>query len=69
MSVVQLLDAQLLDDFQTKYMNEWLPNFILGAQPARNMLAANVGGYDTIAGTWYGYSANTKICRLFYVDK
>ena len=45
------------------------PMFVLGAQPARVMLQGNVAGYDTTAGTWYGYSASTKACRWFYVDK
>ncbi len=61
--------SKLLEEFQTRYLSEWMPNMILGAQPARVMTQGNIAGFDTIAGTWYGYSANTKICRLFYVEK
>jgi hypothetical protein len=32
------------------------------------MLPSNVGGFDKLAGTWFGYSALTKICRLTYMD-
>ena len=59
----------MMEEFQNKFMTEWVPMFVLGAQPARVMLQGNVAGYDTTAGTWYGYSASTKACRWFYVDK
>lgn len=61
--------TQLLDEFQQKFISDWLPNFVLNAYPARNMLAGNIGGYDKSAGTWYGYSSHTKIARWFYLDK
>ncbi len=35
----------------------------------KNMIAGNIGGFDTTAGPWFGYGANTKICRWYYVDK
>jgi len=59
----------LLEEFQTKFVNDWVPMYVLGAQPARVMVQGNVAGFDTTAGTWYGYSATTKACRWFYVDK
>ena len=61
--------AAILDDVQGKFLTEWVPMYVLGAQPARVMLQGNVAGFDTTAGTWYGYSATTKVCRWFYVDK
>ncbi|MEI6665014.1 MAG: ABC transporter substrate-binding protein [Chloroflexota bacterium] len=65
------MDARnaLMEEFQTKFTTEWVPMYVLGAQPARVMMQGNVAGYDTTAGTWYGYSASTKACRWFYVDK
>ena len=65
------LDARnaLMDEFQNRFMTEWMPMYVLGAQPARVMLQGNIAGFDTVAGTWYGYSAQTKACRWFYVDK
>jgi hypothetical protein len=43
--------------------------FVMHANAVKTMVQGNVGGFDTIAGLWYGYSANTKVCRLFFVDK
>ena len=61
--------ARLLDEFQQKFISDWMPQFVLYANPARYMLAPNIGGYDKTAGTWFGYGTWTKIGRLFYVDK
>lgn len=60
---------KLMDEFQTRFMNEWMPMYVLCAQPRRPMLPPNIGGYDTSAGTWYGYGSLTKVGRWFYVDK
>lgn len=59
----------LLEQFQTRFLAEWLPMNVLHTNPARNVVQANIGGYDKTAGTWYGYSSSSKICRWFYVDK
>ncbi len=59
----------IMEDFQNKFINDWVPMYVLGAQPARVMTQGNVGGFDTTAGLWYGYSATTKACRWFFVDK
>jgi ABC-type transport system substrate-binding protein len=59
----------LLEEIQGKFIAAWLPMFVLYAQPARNLLQGNIGGYDTTAGTWYGFSSATKGGRWFYVDK
>ena len=34
--------------------------YVLRANPARHFVPGNIGGYDTVAGTWYGYSYLTK---------
>jgi ABC-type transport system substrate-binding protein len=60
---------QLLEEFQTKWVNEWRPMFVMHSNAVRHVVQPNVGGYDTVAGTWYGYSSNTKVCRWFYLDK
>jgi peptide/nickel transport system substrate-binding protein len=61
--------AQLLDEFQQKWVDDWRPMYTLHANAVRNALQPNIGGYDKLAGTWYGYSSWTKICRLTYLDK
>lgn len=59
----------LLDQFQQKFLSDWNPNFPLFANAARNLVQANVGGFDKAAGTWFGYSSTTKVGRWFYVNK
>jgi peptide/nickel transport system substrate-binding protein len=61
--------TQLLDEFQQKWVDDWRPMYTLHANAVRNALQPNIGGYDKLAGTWYGYSSWTKICRLTYLDK
>jgi len=59
----------LMEEFQTKFLTDWMPMYVLCANPVRNMVQGNIGGYDTTAGPWYGYSTQSKVCRWFYVDK
>jgi ABC-type transport system substrate-binding protein len=59
----------LMDEYQTKWQNEWRPMYVMHSNAVKTMVQGNVGGYDKLAGTWFGYSANTKVCRLFFVDK
>ena len=59
----------MLDEAQKKFMDEWMPMYVLYAQPVKMMVQGNVGGYDTTAGITYGYGTNTKVCRWYYVDK
>jgi ABC-type transport system substrate-binding protein len=61
--------TKMLDEAQQKFMDEWMPMYVLYAQPVKNMLQGDIGGYDTTAGIAYGYSGSTKVCRWFYVDK
>jgi peptide/nickel transport system substrate-binding protein len=59
--------TQLMDEFQTKFMEEWQPLIVFYARPARTMLQGDIGGFDTTAGTWFGYGGLTKIPRWYYV--
>ncbi len=59
----------MLDEAQRKFMDEWMPMYVLYAQPVKNIVQGNIGGYDTTAGIAYGYSSQTKICRWYYVEK
>jgi ABC-type transport system substrate-binding protein len=61
--------AKILDDFQTKWQNEWRPMYVMYANARKQMVQGNIGGYDTTWGVWYGYSGSTKVCRWFYVEK
>jgi ABC-type transport system substrate-binding protein len=61
--------TKLLDEFQDKWMTDWRPIYVMHANAVKRMVQGDIGGYHEIVGTWFGYSANTKVCRLFYVDK
>ncbi len=59
--------TKLLDEAQQKFMDEWMPMYVLYAQLRKNMVQANVGGYDTSWGITFGYGSQTKVCRWYYV--
>ncbi len=61
--------TKLLDEFQTKFMTEWRPQWVMHANAVRHVLQPNVQGYDKTAGTWYGYSERTKVGRWNYIEK
>lgn len=61
--------TKLLDEFQQRYMDEWMPTNVLAAQPKKSMLQANIGGYDKVIGPWFQYSSNGQAARWYYVDK
>jgi len=61
--------TKLMDEFQTRFVSEWRPMYVMHANAVRNVTQSNIGGYDKLAGTWFGYSEGTKICRLSYLDK
>lgn len=61
--------TKLMDEFQQKFYDEWMPMFVLCANPVKTLVQGNIAGYDALAGTWFGYSATTKVNRLYYVDK
>jgi peptide/nickel transport system substrate-binding protein len=61
--------TRMLEEAQTRFMDEWMPMYVLYAQPRKQMLQANVGGFDTTWGITFGYATNTKVCRWYYVDK
>ncbi len=64
--------TKMLDDFQQKFMDEWMLSFVINSRPIRRMVAANIGGYDKTAGYWNQYSsgvANAQVGRWYYVEK
>ncbi len=61
--------AKMMDEFQTRFMDEWMLSFVLNTKPVRRMLQADIGGYDKWAGFWMQYSGNAQIGRWYYVDK
>ena len=61
--------SKMLDEAQQKFMDEWMPMYVLYAQPRKNMIQGDVGGFDTTWGITYGYATQTKVCRWYYVDK
>jgi ABC-type transport system substrate-binding protein len=61
--------TKMLDEYQQRWFDEWLPIYPWHADAVKTMVQGNVGGYDAIVGPWFGYSQRTKISRLFFVDK
>jgi peptide/nickel transport system substrate-binding protein len=61
--------AKMLDEAQQRFIDEWMPMYVLYAQPVKTMIQGDIGGWDTTAGLWYGYSGQTKVCRWYYVQK
>jgi hypothetical protein len=61
--------TELMDQFQTRWVNEWRPANPWYAKAARHVVAPNVGGYDTIAGPWLGHGDRSMQRKLFFVDK
>src|SRR5207253_9904517 len=41
-----------LDEFQKRFLDEWMPLFLLYANARKVMVQGDVGGYDTIMGPW-----------------
>ncbi len=60
---------QMIEEFQRRYMDEWMPTNVLAAQPKKTMLAGNIGGYDKVVGPWFQYSSNGQAARWYYIDK
>ncbi len=61
--------TKMLDEFQRRFMDEWMLSFVINSKPVRRMLQADIGGYDKVSGFWNQYSANAQVGRWFYVDK
>jgi peptide/nickel transport system substrate-binding protein len=61
--------TKMLEEAQQKFMDEWMPMYVLYAQPRKVMIQGNVGGFDTTWGIAHGYMSNTKVCRWYYVEK
>jgi ABC-type transport system substrate-binding protein len=61
--------TRLLEQYQQKWVDEWRPMYVNHANAAKTMVQGNIGGFDKLTGTWYGYSSQTKVCRLYYVDQ
>ena len=60
--------AVVLDEFQQRWIDEWMLSYVYNAKPVRRMLAPDIGGYDKWAGFWMQYSANAQVGRWYYVD-
>ena len=61
--------AQLLDQFQQRWVDEWRPLIVLHANPAVALIQGDIGGYEKSAGTWHAYGDWTRIREWYYVTK
>jgi peptide/nickel transport system substrate-binding protein len=60
---------ELLEEAQRRWFSDWMAQYVLYAQPRKNMIQSNVGGYDKIWGVWFGYADRAKMGRWYFVDK
>ena len=62
--------AELMEQFQTAFMNEWQPLVELHIGPERYLLQPGIGGFDTTAGPWgfTGYRLYNKASRWYEVS-
>jgi hypothetical protein len=59
---------KLLDEFQDRYLKEWIPLIDLFVPAARDAYSSKIGGYDKVAGTW-GYAVyGSLIYQLYFTD-
>ncbi|MEI6665445.1 MAG: ABC transporter substrate-binding protein [Chloroflexota bacterium] len=61
--------AQLLDQFQQRWVDEWRPLIVLHANPAVALIQGDICGYEKSAGTWHGYGDWTRIREWYYAAK
>jgi ABC-type transport system substrate-binding protein len=61
--------TKMLDEFQRRFVDEWMLSFVINTKPIRRMLSPNIGGYDKWAGFWMQYSSNAQVGRWYFVDK
>jgi peptide/nickel transport system substrate-binding protein len=61
--------TKMLDEFQRRFIDEWMLSFVLNARPVRRMLAPDIGGFDKWAGYWMQYSGNAQVGRWYFVEK
>ncbi len=60
--------VKLLDEFQGRYLKDWLPLIDLFVPAARDAYAAKVGGYDKVAGTWSYAVYGGVVSDLYFTD-
>ncbi len=54
---------------QQKFMDEWMPQYVMYADARKEWVQGDIGGYETTWGVWFGYNANLKGARWYYIDK
>ncbi len=61
--------VELLDQMQQRWIDDWMAQYVLYAQPKKVMIPGDVGGYDKVWGIWNGYGDRAKMGRWYFVDK
>ena len=58
----------IIDTFQQKYVDEWVPNILLYAVPSKYFIQPNLGGFDTVVGPWSaGRATGYKMAQTYLV--
>jgi ABC-type transport system substrate-binding protein len=59
---------QIMDDFQQKWVDEWLPHIQFYATPVRHFVQPDIGGFDKLLGPWdSGRGMTFKLGRIYRV--
>lgn len=59
---------ELFNEFQTKFQNEWRPDYLLHLPRVKTLVTPTIGGYDKVSGT-FGTGVNVGAARVYYVNK
>jgi ABC-type transport system substrate-binding protein len=62
--------TKLMDEAQQRFMDEWMPMYVLYAGAGKQMVQGNIGGFDQLVGVWWGYrgpGSGQEMRKLYYV--
>jgi len=60
--------TKLFDDFQQRWVKDWMPMYVLHANAVKRLVQPNIAGYDKMTGIWHGYRSGQEIRTLSLVD-
>jgi len=64
--------TKMMDEAQQRFIDEWMPMYVLYAGAGKQMVQGNIGGFDQLVGVWWGYrgpGSGQEYRNLYYVEK